>query len=120
VLHRAFSDLQHCQQVMNRWRDEYNHYRPHEALDQRPPIDRYRPRPRSYPEQLPTIEYEPEGHVVKVRRTGQVYFKGLNVLVSGGLYGERVAIRPTTEDGGYHVVFIRKALRQIDLRQRAT
>ncbi|WP_390891773.1 integrase core domain-containing protein, partial [Ectopseudomonas guguanensis] len=22
VLHRAFSDLQHCQQAMNRWRDE--------------------------------------------------------------------------------------------------
>ncbi|MEO9357680.1 IS481 family transposase, partial [Pseudomonas guguanensis] len=74
----------------------------------------------SYPEQLPTIEYEPEDHVVRVRRTGQVSFKGLNVFVSGGLYGENVAIRPTAEDGVYDVVFIRKTLRQIDLRQRAT
>ena len=56
----------------------------------------------------------------QVRRTGQVSFKGLNVFVSGGLYGERVAIRPTAEDGVYDVVFIRKTLRQIDLRQRAT
>jgi transposase InsO family protein len=120
VLHRSFSDLQHCQRVMSRWRDEYNHYRPHEALDQRPPIERYRPSPRSYPEQLPTIEYEPGDHVVKVRQTGQVYFKGLNVFVSGGLHGEKVAIRPTAEDGVYDVVFIHKTLRQIDLRQGTT
>jgi transposase InsO family protein len=120
VLHRSFSDLKHCQQVMTQWREQYNHYRPHEALSQRPPIDRYQPSQRSYPEQLPVIEYESGDHVVKVRQTGQVYFKGITVFVSGGLYGEKVAIRPTAEDGVYDVVFIHKTLRQIDMRQRAT
>ncbi len=120
LLHRSFSDLEHCQQVMSEWREQYNHDRPHEALDQCPPITSYQPSPRSYPEQLPDVEYDPGDQVVKVRQMGQISFKGLNVFVGGGLAGERVAIRPTTEEGIYDVVFIHKTLRQIDIRQRTT
>ena len=51
LLHRSFSDLNHCQREMERWREQYNHYRPHEALNQRPPIQCYQASRRSYPEQ---------------------------------------------------------------------
>lgn len=120
LLQRTFSDLQHCQQVMDRWREQYNQQRPHEALDQRPPITRYQPSLRGYPEQLPEIEYEPGDQVLKVGRIGQVSFRGKSLFVGGGLHGERVAIRPTAVDGVYEVVFIHRTIRQVDLRQRTS
>ncbi|MNF14633.1 hypothetical protein D3C80_2169280 [compost metagenome] len=58
--------------------------------------------------------------MLKVGRIGQVNFQGRRVFVGGGLYGERVAIRPTAVDGVYDVVFIYKTLRQLDLRERVT
>ncbi|MDN4145329.1 IS481 family transposase, partial [Pseudomonas tohonis] len=92
--------------------------RPHEALGQLPPISRYQPSLRAYPEQLPEIEYEPEDKVLKVGGTGQVQFKGKSRFVGGGLLGERVAIRPTGVDGVYDVIFIHKTIRQFDLREK--
>lgn len=118
LLHRTFSDMAHCQGVMSKWRDQYNQLRPHEALGQLPPISRYQPSLRSYPEELPEIEYEPGDRVLRVRGTGQVYFEGRNRFVGGGLLGERVAIRPSGVDGVYDVIFIYKTIRQIDLRTR--
>lgn len=118
LLHRTFSDMAHCQGVMNRWRDQYNQQRPHEALGQLPSISRYQPSVRSYPEELPEIEYEPGDRVLRVGGTGQVRFEGRSRFVGGGLLGERVAIRPSAVDGVYDVIFIHKTIRQIDLRKR--
>lgn len=120
VLHRTFRDLAHCQQAMAHCREQYNHDRPHETLGQLPPITRYQPSLRSYPEQLPEPVYEPGDRVLKVGRVGQVSFQGRSLFVGGGLYGERVAIRPTAVDGVYDVVFLHKTLRQVDVRQRET
>lgn len=117
LLHRTFRDLGHCQQAMDDWRAQYNQQRPHEALGQQPPLSRYRPSLRSYPEHLPEIDYDPGDRVLKVGRIGQVRFNGRSLFVGGGLAGERVAIRPTATDGVFDVVFIRKTVRQIDLRQ---
>ena len=118
LLHRTFSDLGHCQQVMDHWRDQYNQQRPHEALGQLPPISRYQPSLRSYPEELPEIGYEPGDRVCKVTGTGQIRFEGKSRFVGGGLLGERVAIRPSSVDGVYDVIFIHKTIRQIDLREQ--
>ncbi|BCD88925.1 hypothetical protein PSm6_53320 [Pseudomonas solani] len=118
LLHRSFSDMEHCQRVMDQWRDQYNQQRPHEALGQLPPISRYQPSLRAYPEQLPEVEYEPEDKVLKVGGTGQVQFKGKSRFVGGGLLGERIAIRPTGVDGVYDVIFIHKTIRQFDLREK--
>ncbi|MNR45010.1 hypothetical protein D3C85_1638190 [compost metagenome] len=110
--------MAHCQRVMDHWRAQYNQQRPHEALGQLPPISRYQPSSRSYPEQLAEIEYEPGDRVRRVTGTGQVQFEGKSRFVGGGLLGERVAIRPTDVDGIYDVIFIHKTIRQIDLRER--
>jgi transposase InsO family protein len=118
VLHRTFSDLGHCQQVLDHWRNQYNQLRPHEALGQLPPISRYQPSLRSYPEELPEIEYESGDRVFRVTGTGQIRLAGKSRFVGGGLLGERVAIRPSSVDGVYDVIFIHKTIRQIDLRMR--
>jgi transposase InsO family protein len=118
LLHRTFSDLGHCQQELDDWRNQYNLLRPHEALGQLPPISRYQPSLRSYPEELPEIDYEPGDRVFRVTGTGQIRLEGKSRFVGGGLLGERVAIRPSSVDGVYDVIFIHKTIHQIDLRGR--
>jgi transposase InsO family protein len=45
------------QRRLDIFRHEYNHERPHEALDQTPPAAHYHASPREYPSKLPAIEY---------------------------------------------------------------
>ncbi len=52
-----FADAPAAQKVFERWRAIYNHERPHEALDLRPPASRYQPSPRSYRETPEPIDY---------------------------------------------------------------
>lgn len=114
---RGFSNLLACQQAMDRWREQYNHIRPHQALGQMPPLSRYRPSPRPYPAKLPAIEYAPGERVLKVRAKGQIIVDGRVVFVSEGMAGLPVAVRPSSCDGVLDVVFLYKIVQKIDLRE---
>ena len=114
----GFNSIQACQDAFNGWRDQYNLIRPHEALGQRPPVSRYTASARALPAQLPTVEYDDGDDVRKVRRHGQLHFKGRDYFVGEGLTGEFVAIRPTAEDGVFTVVFCDREVSRIDLADR--
>jgi transposase InsO family protein len=113
---RLYTSLAACQQVMDLWRDQYNCERPHEALGLRPPISRYQPSARAYPTRLPVIVYDEGMHVLKVRRNGQIVYRGRTIFVSEGLVGLPVAIRPSSLDGRMEVVFMHRIVQHIDLR----
>jgi len=66
----------HLQQALDRWRQIYNHVRPHEALDLAVPVSRYQPSFRVYPETLPPIEYDTGVIVRGVQQKGEVHFRG--------------------------------------------
>jgi transposase InsO family protein len=117
LLHDAhFTTLAQCQAGMDRWREQYNQVRPHQALGQKPPLSRYRSSTRPYPETLLPVEYEPGERVLKVRINGQIHLKGRAVFVSEGLAGEHVALRPAKQEGVLDIIFINQTVRQIDLR----
>ena len=69
-LHRTFKaelldcaelhDLQDCQNHFDTWRDFYNQERPHQALNQAVPAERFQPSQHSFPEVLPPILYAPD------------------------------------------------------------
>lgn len=111
----GFNSIDACQQAFNGWRHQYNLIRPHEALGQEPPISRFAPSARAFPDQLPAIEYDDGDDVRKVRRHGQLYFEGRDYFVGEGLTGEFVAIRPTADDGVFRVVFCDREVSRIDL-----
>lgn len=115
---RAFANSAEVQREFDRWRETYNHERPHEALGLAVPGSRYEVSRREFPERLPPIEYDAEDEVRKVNPVGQLSFRGRVVKISEALAGEPVALRPTTSEGVWQVFYCWQKITQIDLRER--
>lgn len=113
---RALADLAVTQTAFDRFRTIYNHERPHQALDDGIPADRYQPSPRPFPASLPEIVYQSDDQVRLVTIHGSIQWQRRRVFVSRGLVGEPVAIRPTTQDGVWHVFYCQRHVAIIDRR----
>jgi hypothetical protein len=65
-----------CQQRrFDAFRHEYNHERPHRALDGNSPAMLYVPSPRSYPDRIPQPQYPAHFEVRKVSGNGGIRFR---------------------------------------------
>jgi transposase InsO family protein len=111
-----FADLERCQSAFDRWRDVYNMERPHQALDMDVPASRYAVSPRSFPEQLPPIEYGSEHKVRRVQQGGWISFLGQDFRLSKAFKGLPVGLVPTNVDGQWTVIFASRPIAQINLR----
>jgi transposase InsO family protein len=116
ISRRTFADLQQAQAAFDPWRECYNLKRPHESLSMQTPVTRYKPSPRSFPEQLPAVHY-PSGEIVrKVQANGEVCYQGRVLKVSKAFRGQPVALRPsTTQDGLIEVFFCHQKVAKWDL-----
>ena len=112
---QGFDSLISAQAAFDRWRDRYNLVRPHEALGMQPPVSRYQPSPRPFPEVLAPIEYDSSDQVRRVQAKGEINFRGREFLVSRGLAGLPVALRRTADDALWDVFFCHHRLTQINL-----
>src|SRR4051812_38134636 len=115
---RQFPDLAAAQAAFDAFRACYNHDRPHEALDDGVPLGRYHPSSRPFPETVPEIVYGPDDAVRIVTVHGSIQWQHRRVFVSRGLDGEPVGVRPTTEDGLWHVYYCQRQVATIDRRQQ--
>ena len=116
---RVFADGERMQLRFDEWRYCYNHVRPHEALAMAVPASRYRPSPRSFPEQLPPLEYGATDQVRKVQIDGKISFRHREFRIGKAFRGYPVALRPTTVDGVYDVYFATHRISRVDLHQPA-
>jgi transposase InsO family protein len=82
----------HFDEDAEHWRGVYNTRRPHEALGDRPPLERWRPSERRRPAKLPEPTYEPGQVTRKIDSTGEISFRGYRILIGRGLVGERVRV----------------------------
>jgi transposase InsO family protein len=113
---RRLRDLDDAQRAFDAWRTVYNFERPHEALDQDVPANRYRPSVRSMPSRLPNVEYDQHEIVRTVPSTKDyISFKARRWKVPQAFRGERVAIRPSAIDGQYGVFFGAHQIARINL-----
>src|SRR5215471_3818290 len=108
--------LRQWQLIFDPWRLVYNTERPHEALNLAVPASRYQPSHRRYPEQLPPIEYATTDVVRKVRGYGHIKYQGSEYHIGGAFRDLHVALRPTTNDGLFHVFFCNHQIGNLDLR----
>lgn len=107
-----------AQQVrFNRFRQEYNYDRPHEALDQETPAAHYQPSPRALPRRLPPLEYPGHFEVRLVSRNSGIRWKKRWVCVTHTLAGEYVGLEEVG-DGLWDVYFGPLKLGRMDERRQ--
>lgn len=108
--------IDQTQTKFDQWRFEYNHLRPHEALNMETPSARFNISNRPFPESLPPIEYGTGDIVRKVQFGGIVHFKGREIQVPRALVGCAVALRSRPQcDGIFELYFIRQLVIVINL-----
>jgi hypothetical protein len=91
------ANLRAQQRVFDRFRQEYNHDRPHEALGQKPPATAYAPSRREYPSKLLSPEYDAGWVERAVRSNGEIRWKGVKWFVSESLIGQRIGLKPVAD-----------------------
>jgi len=94
----AAANLKAQQKVFDRFRCQFNHERPHEALGQRTPDVIYRASARAYPSRIRPPEYPDSYQVRKVRPIGDIKLHGRSIYLSEALVGEPVGLDPVAED----------------------
>jgi putative transposase len=80
------------QRVFDVWRREYNHERPHDALQLRRPAAVYAPSLRRYPRPLVKTTHDPFSHVARIDKQGFMKWRRRNVFVSSALKHELVEL----------------------------
>ena len=88
----AAANRRRQQERFDRFRDEYNLVRPHEALAQRTPASAHARSAREYPERVPDPEYPLHWERRRVRRDGSLKFQGRQPHLSEALAGEAVGL----------------------------
>jgi transposase InsO family protein len=110
-------DLSQTQHRFDQYRHLYNHDRPHEALQLAVPADRYRPSPRSFPQQLLPIEYAPGTLTRRVKTKGEITFQSRFFYIGRAFVGFEIALHPTANDGTFRVAFAAITIGSITLNQ---
>lgn len=85
------------QRHFDRWRQEYNTDRPHEALGQSPPAAAYVPSDRRLPKRLPPLDYPCAADVRAVHHNGMVRVRSAAFHLSSVLAQEYVALEEQRE-----------------------
>jgi transposase InsO family protein len=92
------------QRAFDRFRQQYNEERPHEALDQQTPASCYQGSLRRYPDRIPEPEYESHMKVKRVYPDGSFFWKDRQIFISKSLRGERIGI--TAIDDRYWDIYL--------------
>lgn len=92
------------QRSFDDFRREFNHDRPHEGLDMKRPAEVYTPSNRPYPRKTPDVEYPGHYEVRRVRRNGEIKWRGSLLFTSLALVGEHVGLQET-DDGIWSLHF---------------
>ncbi len=111
------SSLRAQQRAFDRFLEEYNEERPHQALGGETPADVYELSPRAYPAKLPVIEYPGHYEVRYVSSNGGVKWHNDFVFISRVLIGEYVGFEEI-DDGIWSLYFGSVELGRFDERQR--
>jgi transposase InsO family protein len=105
LVRHTWRDLPHCAQEFARFRQRYNHERPHDSLDENPPASRYRPSVRPLPVHLPPLEYD-HMEVRVVRAKGVITFRNQTWAIGKAFASLPIGLRPSPQaDGQWEAFF---------------
>lgn len=92
----ASSNMQAQQKRFDRWRNQYNHERPHESLDMLRPGEIYRPSSRRLGEK-DKMGYPSEYQTKRVSQSGHISYEGCNFYLSEIYAGCKVGLKINEE-----------------------
>lgn len=107
------------QKAFHQFKNEYNHERPHEALDLKPPATAYHSSPRPFPWKPQKVDYDSGATVRFVHNRGEIKWKGAKIYLSEALVGQYVSLTQTDNHlwtvkyGFYPLGFLDEALMRI-------
>lgn len=110
-----FMSLNEAQEGFDWWRDVYNTERPHAAIENKRPMDKYKISERPYLEKLPSIEYEKNFTVRKVQYGGFIHLNGKMYRIGDAFRGQPVGIKDS-EDGLLDIYFGHQRINKVDPR----
>ena len=85
------------------WRREYNHERPHDALNLRRPASIYASSTRTYPHRYVQIPYDPfTTRIVRIDKLGFIRWRRRKILISSALKNEEIEL-DAQSDGTWNV-----------------
>ena len=100
--------------ALNRFVEEYNHIRPHDALRGQVPASCFCPSSHSYQPQPPEWEYPPDAIVKRLNPQGSLDYKRRRCFVSEALANEYVEV--IESEKSILVMFRNMWIREIDLK----
>lgn len=112
----AAANRRRQQERFDAFRQRYNTERPHEALAQGRPADRWTPSPRPYPERLAPPEYPAAWEIRRVTSAGTIRWCGARVFVSQALQGQDLGF-DEVDDDVWTVTYYRTVLGVLDARR---
>jgi len=101
------------QRTLDRFRQEYNQVRPHEALQMQTPAAVYQPSARTFPARVPEPQYPETMLVRSVRPHGHFRWNKHDVFLSEVLWGERVGLLPV-DDRWFTIYFAQVPIARFD------
>ncbi len=106
-------DLEQLQEIVDRFRSDYNLERPHQAIGDITPAERYRPSARAlgHAEDLQDPNYGPGSIIRKTSSRGVVCWNHIKIAIGRQWGGRLVKIEPT--DGWIHILFGEQNVRSV-------
>src|SRR3989338_849517 len=109
-------NLKEQQKLFDIFRHDFNNDRPHESLNDQPPIDYYKKSNRSYVEHPHPPEYGYDYTVRHVRQNGEIKFTGRMFYLTELLAGQPVGLKEIA-DGLWQIQYSFYVLGSVDLRK---
>lgn len=110
--------LQACADMFSTLRQDYNHVRPHEAINMATPAELYWPSSKRYQPSPPQWEYPSDMQVVRLNSRGMLPYRSTRYFVCEALANEQVGVREL--DGKAVVTYRHMLIREIDLKTKRT
>jgi transposase InsO family protein len=107
------ADRRAQQKAFDRFRQQFNEERPHEALELKTPASCYQSSPRIYPDRIAEPEYDGNIKPKRVYPDGTFFWKGTQIFISKSLGGESIGMEPI-DDRYWDVQFATFPLARFD------
>lgn len=108
----AGENLLQQQEKFDSFIEEFNNYRPHQALDMKTPVQIYKNSSLNY-KKLEPLSYPLHDKTIKVTQCGRICYKNFKVSLSQAFAGENIGLKET-DDGVWLVTFMEYDLGYFD------